>query len=99
MGHVALPAIGRLALGSAQAAPVTTLFADYDATFASAARCDGTACEQAVAEFCNGDNGTAARTFEWNVGPTTLAPADRADVTGLGGTGLWNGAARGFALA
>ncbi|WP_158291969.1 choice-of-anchor W domain-containing protein [Paracraurococcus ruber] len=86
-----------LAAGAAQAAPVTTLLANYDTTFSTL--CNGVACEQAVAEARNGDNGRTAAQAEWNIGPNTSAPTATVNISGLTGGGLWNGTALPFRLA
>ncbi len=59
---------------------------DYDSEFV--ALCNGFACEQAVPEVRNGDNGTTAAQVEWNIGPDTSNPTDSVNISNSA-NGFW----------
>lgn len=76
-------ALGLAVAAQAHAAPVAVKFDDYDSTFSS--RCGGTACEQAVGEFRNGDNGGVAEAIG-TLGRATVVSGDQIR---LNAPGFW----------
>ncbi len=74
----------------------TMVLPNYDAVFPGL--CGGTACEQAVPEARNGDDGTTPAENEWQNGPnTSVIPSDSVNITGT--SGFWDGSPRLFSLS
>jgi hypothetical protein len=91
-------AIGLAFAGNAVAAPVFTARPNFDATFPGL--CGGVACEQAVPEIRNGDNGTSPSQNEWqNSLNTGVIPGPGGAVNITGTNGIWNGAPYAFSLS